>query len=292
MPRKKNTELRRIDQPLYTYRQALVRAFYSPSLYVDVGLRWKGFGFLYLLLVAMVFSIPLTVRVMLEFKESYQTQIVEPMQELPLLVVQNGQLQFDKPMPYFLKNKEGKINIIIDTTGQIKKFDKNYPDLAILINQDQIAFKQPKPDVLGTLTSTTEKNPITIQTFNKETNEVFNGKEWVASNQVNVLYYVMMALIYPVIFLVFYGIYLTFLPMIALMGQAFSRIFFSYPIKYKDSNRLIMVAATPMLLVGMLVLATKVKITGIGLILMILLSLYYSFGVAVIKRQMTKVARR
>ena len=65
-------QLKNIDSPNYTYWQALYKAFYSWWLYVDVGKRWKGYGFLYLLLAVAVFSMPVSLKAIFDLKRSFQ----------------------------------------------------------------------------------------------------------------------------------------------------------------------------------------------------------------------------
>lgn len=50
-----NKVLRKVDAPFYNYWQAIVLSFFSSRLYVDVGKRWKGLGFRYLLLIVFCF---------------------------------------------------------------------------------------------------------------------------------------------------------------------------------------------------------------------------------------------
>ena len=44
---------------------ALVLSFFSPALYRDVALQWRGIGVLYLLLVATICAIPRLVMIQL-----------------------------------------------------------------------------------------------------------------------------------------------------------------------------------------------------------------------------------
>jgi len=92
-------KLKPIDTPVYRYWAALYKSFYSRNLYVDVGKRWHGLGILYLLLAIVLFSIPVALKTSLNLGRSFEEQLIDPLNQLPILYMQNGELTFDKPMP-------------------------------------------------------------------------------------------------------------------------------------------------------------------------------------------------
>jgi len=131
---KKTHELRVIDTPIYKYWQAFGLAFYSSSLYIDVIRRWRGLGFVYLLLLIMVTAIPITLRATIAFEQYFDEQIVLPFKLLPKFMIQNGEVIFDKPMPYQIKSKSGTVIGVVDTTGAVTRFNNKDPHSTISNN--------------------------------------------------------------------------------------------------------------------------------------------------------------
>ncbi|USQ12585.1 DUF1189 family protein [Legionella lytica] len=288
---KEKTALKPIDTPVYGYWSALYRSFYSRRLYVDIGKRWKGFGALYLLLVIAILSVPFFFRMSISLDESFKEQIVNPLLKIPVFYIQNGNVLFDKPMPYFIKNDKGQTVVIIDTTGIINDFTAQYPYLNILINKNQIAFRIPNPQLfnMNKEAPPSRSTPI-VQTFDKGANLVFDGKKMVEANSVTGLKYASQAVLYPIIVGIFFSIFIVFFLVFALLGQTFSSIFFSFKIPFATSSRLLMVAGTPMLLVLMTILSLNSVFTGLGILLFCLLIAYYSFALYALRAESRRVA--
>ncbi|WP_078061548.1 DUF1189 family protein [Legionella saoudiensis] len=289
---KEKTALKPMDTPVYGYWSALYRSFYSRRLYVDVGKRWKGFGVLYLLLVIAILSVPFFLRMSVSLNESFKEQIVNPLLKIPVFYIQNGNVLFDKPMPYFIKNDKGQTVVIIDTTGIINDFTAQYPYLSILINKNQIAFRIPNPQLftMNKEAPPSRSTPI-VQTFDKGSNLVFDGKKMVEANSVTGLKYASQVVLYPIIVGIFFSIFIVFFLVFALLGQTFSSIFFSFKISFAASCRMLMVAGTPMLLVLMTILSLNSVFTGLGVILFFLLIAYYSFALYALRAESRQVAR-
>ncbi|QDP72605.1 DUF1189 domain-containing protein [Legionella israelensis] len=290
--KKEKAGLKPIDKPVFGYWQALYRAFYSSRLYVDVGKRWKGFGFLYLLLVIVLFSIPLTVQTIAYFNRFYTQQIVEPLRKIPTLYIQNGEVNFDKPMPYFVKNEKGKVQVIIDTTGTISNLSQNYPEASILITKNKLYFRTPQSPLQYTLQDSSDSQSVYVEKLDKNMNQVFNGEEWLKNSQVISLKYLFIALVPPVVIGFFYVMFAIFIPVLALLGQVFSQVFFTFKISFKQSCRLLMVAGTPAILFFLVVLSLPIRIPAAGLILLIILSIYFAFALMFLKRESRRVVRQ
>ncbi|MCL9683689.1 DUF1189 family protein [Legionella maioricensis] len=287
---KAKNKLKLIDAPVYRYWEALYMSFYSRRLYVDVGKRWRGLGILYLLLAIAVLSIPFAVRMSINLNQSFNDQIIEPLLLLPPVYVQNGKASLDKPMPYLVKNKKNQVVLIVDTTGKIDKFGPEYPYLNILINKDKIYFKIPTPQLFGS--NTTELNPGVplSQSFGEGTNFVFSGKKIVEENNMMGLKYASELMIYPIVVAMFYSMFVVIFLVLAFLGQVFSNIFFSFKISFMQSSRLFLVATTPMLLVLMSLLTLDAIFPGLGFILLVLITLYFSFAVYSLKAESTRMA--
>lgn len=283
---KEKNKLVLIDAPLYGYWSALWRSFYSRRLYVDVGKRWKGTGLLYLLFIIAILSIPFFFKMTITLRQSFNSQIIEPLENIPVFYVQNGQVIFDKPMPYLVKNSKDQIVAIIDTTGKINSFTNEYPDLGILVNKDRISFLIPNPPLfnLNNQSPPSMNKPI-VQPFDKEINFVFNGKQFVEQNSVIGLKYGAQLMVYPIILSLLFSIFTVFFLVLALLGQTFSTVFFSFKLSFLASSRLLIVAGSPMLLFLLIMLTFDKIFSGSGFVLFFLLITYYSYALFALRSE-------
>lgn len=287
---KEKNKLKSIDTPNYGYWSALYMSLYSRLLYVDVGKRWKGLGFLYLLLAIALFSIPFVIRMDLSFNNSFNEQLIKPLEEIPIFYIQEGNVVFDKPMPYLVKNDKGQVNIIIDTTGQVNDFSK-YPSLAILVNKNKISLKIPKLQLFNMPQAQFSSGPPIVQEFSKEDNAVFDGKMIAKEKTITNMKYFAQVLMYPMIVAVLFSMFITFFLVFGFLGQVFSSVFFSFSITFKQSCRLLIVAATPMLIALILLLTSNYIFPGSGFILLFLLIGYFSYALFALRAESKKVVR-
>ncbi len=282
---KKNKKtLKAVDAPSYGYWSALFRSFYSKRLYIDVGKRWRGMGLLYLLLAVALLAIPYSIKMCIEFDKDFQEHFLDPIKKLPTIYIQNGEVTFDKPMPYFIKNDKGQIVIIIDTTGTVTEFTKEYPKLTLLINKEQMAFKLPAPSMMN-LVDEDNRGPSIIQPFDSSMNMMFDGQSIIKNSSIYGLKYAAQLIIYPIVVAIFYSMLVVFFLVLAFLGQVFSTIFFSFKLGFKASCRLFMVSSTPMLSLLIIFLTLNIIFPGFGFVLLILLSGYFSFAIYSLKSE-------
>ena len=290
MSNKKNN-LRLVDAPIYRYWQALYLSFFSRRLYIDVAKRWRGYGVLYLLLVIAIASIPLSARIIFDFNQYFNEQLVLPLERFPSLLVQNGEVSFDSPMPYLIKNKTGGIVAIIDTTGKVEKMSSAYPELTILVTKDKLYFRPPKFHIFFIAPVPTAGDEVYIQPFNKKSNEVFVGKEWVQSSGLLKIKFMTECLVYPLLTMFVFGLYLAFMITIAFIGQLFAIIVFKFRLTFKNACRLFLVASTAQVFLFFITLTTNTVFPGIGFFYMIILALYFNYVILIVRRESNKMVR-
>lgn len=288
---KKKHMLKPIDAPVYGYWRALHLSFYSKRLYIDVGKRWSSYGWRYLMLLVLLWSIPISIKIAVNFNDVFNQQLIEPLSMIPTVYIQNGQASLDKPMPYLVKNKNGQVVLIVDTTGTINRFSPQYPNLLILINKDRIAFNMPKPQLLATNTDHDKFDQPLVQIFDKNENLVLNGKEIVTMNMFSTWKYFAQLIIYPIFASMFFPFFMFMFTVLGLLGKVIARTFFSFPITLKQSCRLVMVAATPMMLVFLFSLLFSVFFMGLGFIGISVLAFYFCFGVYALKSESKRMVR-
>lgn len=286
-------KLRPIDAPFYRYWHALYMAFYSGKLYVDVAKRWKGKGYLYLLFMVTVFSLPFSLQLIAQINHTMQDQIFDPLFKIPQLTIQQGQVHLDKPMPYLIQDSEGNVVLAIDTTGTISSVnDKAYPHLNMLITSNQFMSKLPDNGNFFSNNSAVSYTKVTTQTFSKEMNEVFEGRDWVKGSKLNRLLIYVDLIIIPSIIMVFYGLMLVFSFVLTLLGQFLSKLFMKFSLSFQQSAKLVSIAITPItaiIFVGIVTMPYLPSYTGLVAFASFLF--YFSFGVFNLKAESGKLVR-
>jgi hypothetical protein len=197
------------------------------------------------------------------------------------LYIQNGDLSLDEPMPYKIKDDDGKVVAIIDNTGEISTINKDYPDLSMLITKDKLYFRQPKS--LDFSIKDEDSSKIYSQDMNQLGNEVFDAKEFVHENKIFYLRLIVLVLIYPAIFSFFCTIYTIAMFVLSMLGQTVALTLFRFTLKYKESCRLLSVAITPQILVIFTFMASGVTFNGSGVFFLILFFSYFCYALASIK---------
>lgn len=281
------TTLCDIDKPHYNYLQALYLSFFSNRLYIDVGRRWKGFSFLYLVLVFSIVALPLSLRIIINFDNYFNKKMLLPLKSLPPFYIQNGLVSLDKPMPFFAIDNAGKVIAIIDTTGTINKIDNKYPDLSILIVKDRLFYRFPDPEPMFSKPVKIQKPEIKEAIFNKNMNQYFDSTQWISTSGVSHLKLLSQVIIYPTVLLALLFMYLAFFLVIALLAQVVALAIFRFSLTYKQAFRLLSVAATSHFAALMIILALDWAFMGMGLFLVSLVAIYFSYAMLSLKRDST-----
>lgn len=278
--------------PLYKYWEAIYLSFFSKELYVDVSKRWKGFGFLYLLMLVAILCIPFAIKGVQNFNQYFEEELVSPLRQLPTLYIRNGEVSLDHPVPYFVKNKEGKPVVMIDTRKDINSFPTEYPSLNFLITKNKMFFRTPDPAKFFNETPTTSyannKN-IYVQNIDTEDNEVFSGKQWVDNTGILKIKLLGQFLIYPTMLFGFFGRLVVLLLVFALLGQLVSKYFYSTKLTFKESSRILAVALTPTMAAVILVFILNISSSWLSLLYVITLTAYFSFACIAIREDRSKV---
>lgn len=288
---KNKQSIKPIDKPDYTYWQALYMAFYSRRLYIDVLKRWRGLGVGYFVLLISVISIPWTIDYTEQFVRYFDEEIVFPFEHMPLLTIQNGEASIDKPMPYFVKSKTGSNVIEIDTSGDVQAFPEQYPTLMALITKDKIYYRAPKIGIFSKYASSTAGDKISTHAFDKADNEVFSGRDWIATSKLGMLKTYAAVFIYPLILGVFLGIYAVYNVILSSIGRLISITVLKYKITFRDSFRLAWVASTAPLMFVTVLQRLGFNMDGSGPYYVGLVACYFAFAIIGVKRESQTMVR-
>src|SRR6185312_13440089 len=105
----------------YTILHPLAMACYSKSLYRAIGHQWRGWGLLYLLILALLCSLPFAYRLAQDVTGLTTNAVLPLVAQLPTITIQQGQVTIDKTEPFFINNSDNtRALAIIDTTGATK----------------------------------------------------------------------------------------------------------------------------------------------------------------------------
>lgn len=285
MRQRKAKALQLGDFPRYSRWQAIYMAFYSSHLYIDVAKRWRGFGIIYLLLMIACATVPLSVRMVLVLHSYFNEQLIHPLKVLPPLFIHNGEFSFEKPMPYYIKNKADEVVAIIDTTGKVKGINSAYyPMLTWLVTKKNMYYRMPPLILFNSITTGPQNNPVYTYQPDPDVGDVFIGREWLNSTGLQGLSTLFLCIIYPCIVFLFFGFLSILLFGLAALAQFFARVMFKLRLEYRASFRLVIVALTPPIMISWGLLGADRVISGSGYFFIALFAAYFCFGVVMLKR--------
>lgn len=269
---------------LSQYSQTLYTSFYSSALYADVMKRWHGLGMGYLLFLIIFGAIPLSGRVIVEFNHFFKDEILFPVQSLPLLPIQNGEINYNEPMPYLIKNSKGEVVSIVDTTGTVSEMTQAYPELTVLITKNKMLFRPPSYRQFLGLAKENTDNAIYTHTFDNGLNGLLSGAQWIHSTGISRLNTLMQILVFPCVTLFYFSVFSVASLLLSSLVQLYSDIFFNHKLSFKAACRLLTVAATPTLVLFFLMRWGNIAAPRMGWVYGILLLNYISYGLYSTKR--------
>ncbi|MCX7115516.1 MAG: DUF1189 family protein [Gammaproteobacteria bacterium] len=282
-----------LDKPLYHYWQALYMSFYSKELYIDVIRRWHGLGWLYLLLVVALFSIPLSINLGLGAQHFFTTQVVEDVKSMPQFMIQNGVVVFDKPMPFEIKNVQHDVIGMIDTTGKTEALDNDrYPKLTYLITKNKIFYRTPSFHTLNNDEEGAPAGPIFSQTIDSKTNEVFSGADFVRDVPIERIRMIIMASTYPIVVVLLFSMLAGFFLLLGVTGRFVAKLMLRSPLTFMQSCRLVAISATPALLFLFVFLTLHRNFSFSGTVFLAMIAFNYCLAAIVYRRDSQQVARR
>lgn len=286
-----------INQPDYTYWQALYLAFFSPRLYIDVVKRWRGFGMLYFLMLMLIISVPWSIHYTAYLSQYIDDEIIFPFEHMPSLMIQNGQASIDNVVPYIVKTKSNKPAIEINTSSDSKEVSPGNPTVFFLITKNALYFRMPSNPAFATpatmATGSAESfQHLTEHHFEKNDNFVFSGRDWVETSGILSVKTYGFAIVFPIVFGMFWGIYFITSIVLASMGRIISIVVLKYQIRFVDSFRLIWVASTAPIALVNLVLYFGYQLRGLGWYYIILVIIYFSLAILSVKRESQSLVRQ
>ncbi len=289
---KKQQMPRRVDAAVYRFWQALYMAFYSKRLYVDVAKRWRGLCFFYLLWVIAVAAIPISVRLVVKFNHYVDDQIIAPLNKIPPLEVHNGEISFDKPMPWLVTNNTGAVIAMIDTRTYGKGMDGTWPELMMLVTKDKFYFRPPKIRLLSDAAPDSKaRNNVIEKMPDKDTSEILRVGEWAKSSGLLNLKWLVAGMIYPCLVSFLFSFFFVFFLVLSMLAQVFSWLVLRFKLTFKQAARLMIVTSTVQFLVLLLLPAVNVSINGLWFLCLASFVCYFCYAVLSVKRESLRLVR-
>ena len=290
MKKNKSKSPRLLDAPLYSIWQALYLAFFSPTLYVDVVKRWRGMVVRYLFLLIACATLPFSLRLMVVLDQYLHDQLIVPMQTLPPLSIQQGEISFEHLMPYTLSNKTGDIVTIVDTTGRINVINPgDYPKLSWLITKNKMYFRNPPLNLFTHLAEHHQYSKIFEEPLDPDLTGVFRGQDFLETYHVFRLTRFIVWSVYPCMVMFFFMLIVSFLLPMAWAAQLFAEMLFKIKLSYVQAFRLLIIASTAPITIAFGLMAIDKIFPGTGFIYILLLSAYFSLGMIAFKHANIKM---
>lgn len=290
--KKKSQQLRKINARHYNYFQAIILSFYSSKLYIDVAKRWKGIGLRYLFIASVLLTIPFGIRGTLLYNAYFKQELVEPIKLIPSLLVKEGNVQSDKPMPWEIKNKQGRVKVIIDTSGKYKTLNEDsMPEVRVLITKQGFFFQLPNFPVFFNPDFNPSKPRVFEETFPPTMSGTISGQEVLKTSKIAGLQWLAILGFWPLAISTIFSLYLVLLLVFAMMGQLIAQVIFKHSMSYAQACRVMTVSITPQLTFLLIYLTTQWPQDFIKGISIVLFAVYFSYGVIVNRRDSKKLVR-
>ncbi len=237
-------------------------SFFSKELYRDVGLNWKGVGFVYLFLLLAICSVPRMFKIQAFLSRFIDKEVPPLIEQVPRITITDGQVNADVPQPYYVRDPDSNdILAIIDTTGETESLvDTN---AYALLTKTELIYR--KSDVEYRIHDLSD-----VKEFVLDEGRIRGWLNFAKKTLVPVLYpFVVLGMfLFRIIQALIYGV-------IGLLFASWCRV----KLSYDSLLRLAVVAITPCIIVKMIFEMTSIHLQMSGLWFFLMAMVYLFFGV-------------
>lgn len=121
--------------------QSIIKSFYSKEFYREVLKSWKGVGFVYLLIIITIISIPFIYNTCFATKVFFGSYMENFVDQVPEIIVRTDGISISETMPYYFRDSDQKVIGLIDTTGGTKSLDE-VDGAFFLLTKNKIMVKE------------------------------------------------------------------------------------------------------------------------------------------------------
>lgn len=130
----------------FNYFEAIYLSFFSADLYRDVKSNWKGYGFLYLLVLLAVCWVITVLKMQVGLTDYINNTLPKYIDQVPKMSVVGGVLKTEEERPYFIRDIEtGSTFAIIDMTGEHSNIEDE--NVKILVGSEYISTKKDNGEI-------------------------------------------------------------------------------------------------------------------------------------------------
>lgn len=273
----------------YGFFKAIWMSFYSPDLYLDVFSNWRGLGGKYLLLLISILTLPYSTQAIRHYSGVIEESVFKPLEKLPPFTIYEGKVRFHSDMPYFVHNHEKEVIGIIDTTGTIKRLPhRDYPKASVLVTENAMRLNFQSLDFL--LQGDVSEQKEGVIPFGSVGQFAFVGEDMLSFMHIRLVKNLMALALYPAVIALYFSFYAAMLWSLAVIGQLLASQIFKFYISYKEAARLMTVAVTPQAFLYLTCITFDISFSGHRLVSMILLGLYFNYGLLVCRNSRKALA--
>ncbi len=250
------------DMKRFGIAHPLILSFYSKELYQDVGQKWTGVGFIYLLFLLSLCWIPIGILGQTGIDRFVDERGAAFTGEIPKITITQGEVFVDAKLPYYIKDTvRGKTVAILDPSGAVQSLDNT--DAIILLTRTKVIYR-------NSPTETRMYDLSKVNNFTMTRDDVRRwlgiGKKW------------LMVIVFPFL-LVFSFLYRILQALLyGWIGMFFAKNS-GVTLDYKAAVRLAVIAVTPVLTLDTAFDMAHVKIPYWSLICLGITMSYLYFGV-------------
>ena len=246
----------------YSILHPFFMSFYSRALYQDVGRRWRGTNFLYLLLLLTLSWAPSMIKAQRDISRAAGVEGHAFVQQIPPITIKNGKVSTDVPMPHIIKNPDdGSPLAIVDITGEVTSLDTTVAK--ILLTEDHLIVKRNDRE-----TRSYDLAAVKDSSFDSARAEHWMnvGSKW------------LIAFLFPFVLVGSYIFRIVQALLYALVGMLFAKSLHA-DLNYPALLRLPIVAVTPIVVVDTILPFIGLKIPFWGMLGIAIALAYLYFGV-------------
>jgi len=248
----------------YSLIHPLFMAFFSRSLYQDVGRNWKGPGLVFLFSVVALCTIPFVLLAQSELSTLLNEEAPKIVTQMPAVRIIKGKVSIDKPEPFYIKDdKSGDPLIIFDTTGQIRTLTGS--KAAVLVSQSSLTVRN----------STGETRTIDLSGIDGFSLDRRILYEWIDDLEGSLAF-----ILYPAVALFFFVSRLIEVVIFAAIAYFLPRTP-GGPSDYRKNMRLAAVSMTPAMVIGAVLNIAGIVLPFWWLTSIPLTAVYFLFAVKV-----------
>ncbi|MCX7116503.1 MAG: DUF1189 family protein, partial [Legionellales bacterium] len=247
------------------------------------------YGVLYFLLVFSLLLVPIAFYAIYTFGTNFDNNIILPIESLAPITIKDGQVEFDKPMPYLIKNKQGDVVGLIDTSGNTQGMPDKYPDMTFVLTQDKMYFRPPKLNLWRNTADPHDGQKVLEESISTQDLGLFVGKNWIKERGIKRIKWFGESLIYPMMLGSVFGAVSLLMMSMAFLVKLMSIIIFKFTIKLKEACRLTMVASTLAYLLFFVTYFFQIELYRQQYIYLIIVAIYSNFAVLSLRSESKKM---